>query len=221
MTKIIAFEGIDGTGKTVQIEQLRLRFEKKGMRVLTLSFPVYTSFFGTEIGKFLTGKEGVAANQVDQKSMALWFALDRFEAFSGLDYSGYDVLLINRFVLSNAVYQSIRDLDLGKPDLFDFVMELEHGQFQLPVPDLYLIFDMDPGNASENVGKKGFRDYTGDQKDVYESLPDLQKRARAKYLEYASRMDHVSVIPCIRDGRLKSVEEISELVDSAVSGLFG
>ena len=220
MTKIIAFEGIDGTGKSVQMEHLKTNLEDKGFRVLTLSFPVYSSFFGKEIGKLLTGKEGITADRVDQKSMALWFALDRFEVFSGLDLAPYDFILINRYVLSNAVYQSIRDQDLGKPDILEFVVELEHKQFQLPVPDLYLVFDMDPSSASENVGKKGFRDYTGNNKDVYESLPDLQKRARSKYIEYASKLDFVSIIPCMENGRLKSIEEIAELVNDSVDNLL-
>ena len=125
MTKILAFEGIDGTGKSVQMERLRARLTGEGKRVMTLSFPVYDSFFGQEVGALLSGRDGVTADTVDGKSMALWYALDRFEAVMALDYSGADVLLINRYVLSNAVYQSIRDRDLGKPDVLDFVMTLE------------------------------------------------------------------------------------------------
>ena len=142
MTKIIAFEGIDGTGKSVQMERLCESLKKRGLSVLELSFPVYDSFFGDLVGRYLSAKDGVAANTVDGKSMALWFALDRFEAFRQLDYFGYDVLLINRYVLSNAVYQSIRDIDLGKPDILDFCLELEHKHFGIPVPDLHLVLDI-------------------------------------------------------------------------------
>ena len=122
MTKIIAFEGIDGTGKTVQLQRLFERLTARGLSVLTLSFPMYDSFFGAECGRLLSGSGGVRANEVDQKSMALWYALDRFEAFREFDYSKADVLLINRYILSNAVYQSVRERDLGNPDLLDFVV---------------------------------------------------------------------------------------------------
>ena len=105
MTKIIAFEGIDGTGKTVQLQRLYERLIADGRyHVQTLSFPMYDTFFGAECGRLLSGSGGVRANEVDGKSMALWYALDRFEAFRDLDYSGADVLLINRYILSNAVY---------------------------------------------------------------------------------------------------------------------
>lgn len=220
MTKIIAFEGIDGTGKSVQMQQLAARLSNRGLLVKTISFPIYTSFFGNEIGKLLSGKDGVRADQVDGKSMALWFALDRFEAFRTFDYSDADVLLINRYVLSNAVYQSIRDCDLGRPDLLDFVLSLEHDHFGIPRPDVHLVFDMSIDTAAQNVDKKGFRDYVGNARDVYESIPALQLRAREKYIEYSKRLDCVKILPCMGADGLKSIESIGKLVDAALTDII-
>ncbi len=216
MTKIIAFEGIDGTGKSVQMERLCESLKKRGLSVLELSFPVYDSFFGDLVGRYLSAKDGVAANTVDGKSMALWFALDRFEAFRQLDYSVYDVLLINRYVLSNAVYQSIRDIDLGKPDILDFCLELEHKHFGIPVPDLHLVLDMDTEDAANNVDKKGFRDYIGNARDVYESIDSLQARARKKYAEYAQRIPNVKLIQCMENGKLLPIDVIAKRVEQTV-----
>ena len=222
MTKIIAFEGIDGTGKTVQLQRLYERLTAGGrFRVKTLSFPMYDTFFGAECGRLLSGSGGVRANEVDGKSMALWYALDRFEAFQTFDYSDADVLLINRYILSNAVYQSVRDRDLGKPDLLEFVIELEYEHFKIPRADAHIVLDMNPENAYENVNKKGFRDYVGDQPDIYEALPDIQKRAREKYIDYASRMPGIHIIPCMEQKRLKSIEAIGELIDKELAFLLG
>ena len=77
-TKIIAFEGIDGTGKSVQMEALRQKLEERGLSVGVLSFPDYDSFFGGCVGRYLTKRDGVSASDVDQRSMALWFAMDRW-----------------------------------------------------------------------------------------------------------------------------------------------
>lgn len=221
MRRVITFEGIDGTGKGTQMERLAAALKARGLRVACISFPMYDSFFGAQVGRYLTGRDGVRADEVDGKSMALWFALDRFEAFQKADYSGCDVLLINRYVLSNAVYQSIRDCDIGRPDLLDFVLETEHEHFRIPRPDRILLFDMDLDAAAQNVDRKGFRSYVGEGRDIYESIPAIQLRARRKYLEYAARLDNVSVIPCMAEnGALKSIEDIGMLVDRAVEGLL-
>ena len=221
MTKIIAFEGIDGTGKSVQMACLSEMLKKRGLNVREISFPMYDTFFGEMIGRYLSAKDGVAANTVDGKSMALWFALDRFEAFKGFDYSDADVLLINRYVLSNAVYQSIRDIDLDKPDILDFCLELEYGHFKIPVPDLHLVLDMDTESAAENVDKKGFRDYIGNARDVYESIDSLQARARKKYAEYAQRIPNVKLIPCSENGKLLPIDEIAKRVEAVVLPILG
>lgn len=220
MTRIIAFEGIDGTGKTVQMDRLFNRLVARGLRVKTLSFPIYTSFFGSEVGNLLTGRGGVRADAVDGKSMALWFALDRFEAFRAFDYSGADVLLINRYVLSNAVYQSIRDRDLGRPDLLDFVLTLEHGHFMIPRADAHVVLDMAAETASHNVDSKGYREYVGNARDVYEAIPDIQQRARMKYMEYAKRLGNVYIVPCMEGNRLKSIDEIGKLIDNVLEDIL-
>jgi len=221
MTKIIAFEGIDGTGKTVQLQRLAGRLsQERNLSVMTLSFPMYDTFFGAEVGRLLSGSGGVRANEVDQKSMALWYALDRFEAFRNFDFSSADVLLINRYVLSNAVYQSVRERDLEQPDLLDFVLELEYEHFRIPRADAHIVLDMNPEAASENVGKKGFREYVGDRPDIYEALPDIQKRAREKYISFSKRMPNLYVIPCMEQNRLKSIEAIGGLVDEVVDRLL-
>ena len=116
-TKIITIEGIDGSGKTVQYNKLLEGLRGMGYTVDTKSFPIYESFFGGQVGRYLSGEEGVYATDVDQKSMALWFAMDRFKAFEAWRDGEYDFLIINRYVLSNAVYQSIRDRDLDHPDI--------------------------------------------------------------------------------------------------------
>ena len=216
MALVIAFEGIDGSGKTVQMQHLEQKLLARGLRVDTLSFPAYHSFFGRHIGSYLTCSEGVCASNVDGKSMALWFALDRFEALRNYSMEHLDVVLMNRYVLSNAVYQSIRDRDLHKPDLLDFVLELEHEHFYIPKADLYIYLDVHIENASKNVTKKGYRDYAGHDKDVYESQVGIQLRARAKYLEYATRLPNIAVVPCMQNTCMRTEEEIANSVFEAL-----
>ncbi len=212
-TVVIAFEGIDGSGKTVQMHHLERALKKRGMLVDTMSFPMYGTFFGREVGNYLTSAQGVAACDVDGKSMALWFALDRFEAFQNYRDGEVDVLLINRYVLSNAVYQSIRDCDLGKPDLLDFVLELEYNHFCIPIADAHVYLDMNEEEAGENVLRKGYREYVGNEKDVYEKQSGIQTRARQKYMEYAKVLDNIHIIPCMHEGKMRTEQEIAMMVE--------
>lgn len=211
-TRIIAIEGIDGSGKGVQYRLLRDALLARGYTVETRDFPAYGSFFGQEIGKLLSGAEGTRADEVDGKSMALWFALDRMESFRDYRDGAADILILNRYVLSNAVYQSIRDIDLGKPDIADWVFDLEYNHLGLPRPDVNLVFSVAPAAAEANVGKKGYRDYVGTGRDVYESSHDIQSRAMAQYLAYAARYDDIAVIPCMAEDGLLPVETIGAAV---------
>ena len=216
-TKIITIEGIDGSGKTVQFKRLVERLNALGYTVGTKEYPVYTAFFGSQVGKLLSGEEGVLATDVDQKSMALWYALDRWEDFKGFKDGEFDFLIMNRYVLSNAVYQSIRDRDLGKPDIMDWVFELEYAHFSLPRPDLNIFFDVNTDRAGRNVDKKGFREYVGGEaRDVYERSSGIQTRARLKYLEAARRYGDIEVIDCMDGDGMRSPEDISNSVMDAL-----
>ncbi len=215
-TKIIAIEGIDGSGKGVQFHLLTKALANMGHSVALRDYPMYDTFFGAEVGNLLAGTGAVPADRVDGKSMALWFALDRWESFRDYRDGETDYLVINRFVLSNAVYQSIRDVDLGKPDIVDWVLELEYGHFGLPKPDVNLVFSIVPEVAEENVLKKGHRGYVGEKKDVYEASHPIQSRAMAKYFELAARFLDIELVHCMAGGTLLPVEEIAARVLDAL-----
>ncbi len=216
-TTVIAIEGIDGSGKSVQFDRLAQALRASGYTVQTRSYPVYHSFFGRQVGKLLSGVEGVQADKVDGMSMALWFALDRWEDLKAYQDGSADVLLINRYVLSNAVYQSIRDCDLNKPDIVEWVFDLEFRHFGIPEPDVHLFFDVSADAAGINVERKGFRDYVGSGKDIYEASSDIQQRARLKYLECAARFDNVAVIPCMQGGRMMGADKITDEAIKVIS----
>ncbi len=74
---LIAFEGIDGAGKTHQLGLLDRHLRRLKAVVTKRSCPSYREFFGRELAKLLSGKETVHAANLDPKSMALWYALDR------------------------------------------------------------------------------------------------------------------------------------------------
>lgn len=210
MTKIIAIEGIDGSGKTEQTNLLKNLLEKQNYKVLVLSFPVYESFFGKEIGHLLSGKGKVDANSVDSRSMSLWYALDRYSAIKKINLNSFDYVIFNRYTLSSAVYQSVRNND---DEIIDWIFKLENSELNLPIPDLYLVLDVNVNQSHSNISKKGERVYLESEKDVYEKSDFLLENARKKYIDISEEYINVDVVSCNNvSGELKSIPAIHEMI---------
>lgn len=211
--RVIAFEGIDGSGKGVQIKEIADRLTGLGRKVLVQDFPVYSGFFGKEIGRMLSGEQDVRADVVDPRSMSLWYALDRHEALKGIDRREYDDILFNRSTLSNAVYQSIRAREEDREAFIEWLFELEFERLGVWEPDLYFIFDVTEEQSKKNVEKKEQRAYLKDTFDVYERSQRIMNQARSVYLRLAQEHDNMYIIPCMdENGVFKSIEEIADLV---------
>jgi dTMP kinase len=211
MSKVVAFEGIDGSGKTSYLQYVEKALVNKGKNIKNFSFPVYESFFGKEIGALLSGKNAVTALTVDPKSMSLWYALDRWNALKNVDFSAYDYIFFNRYTLSNAVYQSLRQ-ESGAEALADWIFELEHDILSIPKPDLYLVFDIDADAAQLNVGKKGNRDYIGNESDVYERKKGYLNAARELYKMIETPGSRKKIISVIHDTALLSISVIGDII---------
>ena len=211
--RVIAFEGIDGSGKGVRIREIAGRLNGLGRKVLVQDFPVYSGFFGKEIGRMLSGEQDVRADVVDPRSMSLWYALDRHEALKGIDRREYDDILFNRSTLSNAVYQSIRTREEDREAFIEWLFELEFERLGVWEPDLYFIFDVTEEQSKKNVEKKEQRAYLKDTFDVYERSQRIMNQARSVYLRLAQEYDNMYIIPCMdENGVFKSIEEIADLV---------
>jgi dTMP kinase len=216
--KIISFEGIDGTGKTTQINLLKDALTAKGYKVNVRSYPVYDSFFGTEIGKHLAGKD--SKYNIDPRSMALWFAMDRWKDRKDFiaTHPNTDILLLNRYTLSAMVYQSIRAGE--SDDLMKWIEELEHEVLELPRPDLYLIFDLPFELALKNNEGKGKREYIDGEVDKYEKDKQLQTTARKLYSKFGLEQQHAVIIECFEKDKMLPVESIFHKVKSEVSKII-
>ncbi len=212
---IIAFEGIDGSGKTRHITMLEDELKQGGKKVANLSFPAYDEFFGVELGKILSGRHSLGADRLDAKSMALWYAMDRWNVFRNSNFKDLDFVLLNRYTLSSAVYQSVRAEAGQMEETTNWILELEHGQLGLPQPDLYIVLDVIPATAQKNVKRKGARAYSEKKLDLYERSSKLLAAARQRYLDLAARLPNIRVIPCMQnETQMKSMDEVhQEIID--------
>lgn len=205
---IIGIEGLDGSGKTVQAKKLRDFLEQRGKSVCMIDFPQYSSFFGKEIGALLSNAGTVSAMELDEKSMCLWYGLDRWNTVNRAQIEKYDYVIFNRYTLSNVVYQSARRYGGLHQQFADWIFELEHIQLALPVPDLYIFLNTKSEFCSANVLRKGEREYV-DGLDVYEKSKDLQSCCHTIYRKLAEEIDEVLFLECVDDqGSMRDMEEI-------------
>lgn len=218
----IAFEGIDGSGKGVQFARLKERFESMGLKVGTMDFPKYDSFFGNEIGIYLAGKGKATAATVDPKSMVLWYAMDRVMAYRDFPPpEDCDVVLLNRSTLANAAYQGTRVSDDERRDFLKWIFDLEFSELRIPRPDLFFLFDIPIETSTNNVAKKGHRDYVGDSADVYEKDLAYLDSVRRSYLACADIMENIVKIDCT-DGtiNMRSKDDIHNQVFDIICEKF-
>ncbi len=218
MPTVIGIEGLDGSGKTVQAEKLCIALRKEGKSVYMIDFPQYKSFFGKEIGQLLSGTDATSAMNLDEKSMCLWYALDRWQTIQSLEMEQYDYVIFNRYTLSNVVYQTARRYNAFHQELAEWIFALEHEQLMLPVPDMYIYLDTKEEFSGENVLKKGERAYTQGL-DVYEKSQSLLAACHRIYRKLADEIHEIKIVDCMdREGRLRSVEAISAEVLAIVEG---
>ena len=183
---LIVIEGLDGAGKRTLTDGLRSAFEAAGKSVATLAFPRYGQSVHADLAaEALHGQHGDLSESV--YAMALLFALDRAGARDDLDRlrSGHDVVLLDRYVASNAAYSAARLNQGGDGDVVSWVGELEFGRFGLPKPDHQLLLDVSVELAGQRARQRAADD-AARTRDAYERDGGLQQRTGAVYAQLAA-----------------------------------
>jgi dTMP kinase len=168
--KLIALEGIDGSGKQTQVRLLAGELESRGHKVLSTGFPQYGSWFGKMVGQFLNGDFG-PLDSVEPRFTALLYAGDRFECrrpiAEALDSGG--IVLTDRYVGSNLAHQTARSAPDKREEFRAWIEHLEYDIYGLPKEDLVLYLRVPPREAQTLVAKKSARTYTDSAHDILES----------------------------------------------------
>jgi dTMP kinase len=183
----IAIEGLDGSGKSTQIELLINYLNRNSIKTKFVHFPrANEGMFGHLISKFLRGEFG-AVSSVHPQLVAVLFAEDR-KAFSGVinDWLASDYfVLVDRYVLSNIAFQCAKLTDASeKQYLRDWINEFEYDYNKIPRPDfsIYLDvpFDFVEKSLEERRKNKG-RAYLNDKDDIHEKDYALQRAVKEEY----------------------------------------
>jgi dTMP kinase len=178
---LIAIEGVDGSGKRTLTEGLRKAFGAAGKSVVTLAFPRYGQSIAADVAsEALHGRHGDLASSV--YAMAMLFALDRAGARAEIEALSrdYDVVILDRYVASNAAYSAARLRQDATGEVVAWVHEMEYRRLGLPTPDRQLLLDVSVELAGQRARHRASVE-AGRVRDAYERDDLLQQRTGAVY----------------------------------------
>ena len=216
---LIAIEGIDGSGKGTQARRLHERLRDEGLTSELISFPRYSeTHFGQTVGRFLNGEFG-ELNAVDPHLAATLYAADRFESRSMLTdlLATRDVVVSDRYVASNIAHQGAKRSGDERRQLQQWIATVEYEVFNLPRADLVIHLDVPAETAQLLIARKEQRNYTDQAADLQEADRDYLASVRDAYLSAADSDGDWTTIELLDGDRLRSIEEVGQMVYDAVA----
>ncbi len=142
--RLIAFEGIDGCGKSTQLARLAARLRGAGCDVLTTREPTDLPS-GRRIREMARSGQALAPEEELR-----WFVEDRRAHVANTVLPALRagrVVLTDRYYLSTVAYQGARGLDWARI--------LADSEAEFPIPDLVVLLEIDPEAALERVRGRG------------------------------------------------------------------
>lgn len=209
MGKLIVIEGLDGSGKSTQLELLYKNLTEKGIDTRSVSFPDYNEKSSTLVKMYLGGEFGEGACDVNAYAASLFYAVDRFASYAKHwkdYYLGGGTVISGRYVTSNAVHQTAKLPPEQWEEYLTWLYSLEYGKVGIPAPDLVIFLDMPPELSKKLLEKR----YSGDEakKDIHERDLAYQENCRRAALY---NVEHAGwkAISCADGDNIRSVEDIA------------
>lgn len=174
MGKLIAIDGLDGSGKSTQCELLYNELSAQGKNVRLVSFPRYDSVGATFVKLYLDGKLGSAPGDTNPYAASTFYAVDRYYSYRTEWEEFYkepdSVIIAARYTTANAVHQLSKLERDDWDDFLSWLVDFEYVKLGLPKPDLVLYLEMKPEISRELIKRRNTE--TGAQSDIHEKNED-------------------------------------------------
>ena len=202
--RFIVFEGIDGSGKSTQIQLLQKRLEEMGIPVYLTREPT-DGPYGSMLHNIMTGRL-----EACQETIAAMYVADRMDHIKN-SYNGMlkkleegFTVISDRYYFSSYAYQ-------GAHLPLDYVIMANSVCAEALRPDLHLFLDLEPEVSFARISKNR-TDF-----EIYEKLDNL-KNTRDKYYESFDKLKDSEQVAVINADQ--SVESLSEAIWAQVAPIF-
>ena len=210
MGKLIVIEGTDGSGKSTQFRLLTERVAAEGRKFQKLVFPQYAEPSSALIRMYLGGEFGNKPSDVNAYAASAFYAVDRYASYKkvwGQWYEEGGLVLSDRYATSNAVHQASKEPEENRAAYLKWLYEFEYEKLGLPAPDLVIYLDV-PTDFTEKM-MRSREAATNTQADIHEQ--DLEYLATCRRTGKAAAAFYGwTVINCVEEGRMRSIEDIHE-----------
>ena len=217
MGKLIVIEGTDGSGKSTQFKLLTDRLAAENRAFQKLVFPQYSEPSSALIRMYLGGEFGSSPSDVNAYAASAFYAVDRYASYKKVWGSWYEqggLVVSDRYTTSNAVHQASKEAGEKQKDFLKWLYDFEYSKLGLPCPDLTIYLDV-PTDFTEAMMRRREAD-TNTHADIHEQdlayLATCRRTGRAAAEYYGW-----TVIDCVRDGAMRSIEDIHEEIYSHVA----
>ena len=218
--KLIVIEGLDGSGKSTQIELLKKRLQENGKSLRQIKLPDYENKSSTLVKMYLNGEFGDNPSDVNIYSASLFYAVDRYASFKNIwgdDYKNGTLILADRYTTSNAVHQTVKLPKENWNSYLDWLFKTEYELMGIPKPDAVIYLDMDVDISQKLMAKR--YDENGGKKDVHESNVPYLKKCRESAIYTANRFGW-HIIKCYEGDKPLEINDIGDKIYSIVKDLI-
>ena len=209
---LIVIEGLDGSGKSTQIELLKQRFTEDGVSIRQIKLPDYEDKSSTLVKMYLGGEFGKNPDDVNIYAASSFYAVDRFASYKRHwqeDYLSGTVILADRYTTSNAVHQSVKLPAQQWNTYLDWLTDYEYNKMGIPKPTCVIYLDM-PVEISQRLMSKRYKG-NEDKKDIHEANVEYLLKCRTAAM-FAAEKFGWTVIKCSEDGEPLTIKEINNAI---------
>lgn len=213
---LIAFDGIDSSGKETQARLLAERLRYKAHNVHLFTTPDYTTASGQELKRRLQNADGTWVHTSWEDKMKLFAANrreHRDEVISILQRG--DIVIYDRYVPSSLAFITVEALPAPEADLWrdkvqQTVARLEYDIHKMPRENVSIFLDVPPTVSATLLEKR--KQARSDQHE-YTDHEALQQRLYNEYDTLCLKEpQHYLRIKCLVDSQLLGRDDVSELV---------
>jgi dTMP kinase len=174
----ITLEGMDGCGKSTQIEMLGQALESRGLDIVITREPGGTPV-GESVRSLLVSDASVGIAAATELFLIVGARAQHVVELIKPSVAAGKIVISDRYTDSTVAFQGHgRGLDLS---MIDEINELATGGFR---PDLTILFDLDPAVARSRLNARPMSGWMG---AVDEEKLDFHTRVREGYLDLATR----------------------------------